>query len=283
MSATRTILAAVRASETGIITTDAELLRQFADSRDENAFEVLVRRHTSLVWGVCYRILGHIEEAEDAFQATFLVLARNPEKARRWVTTAGFLFGVARKVALKARSRNLARLVHLPASLPVQTPEPAAFVALHELQTILDDEIERLPEAYRLAFILCVLNGKSRTEAAAELVISEGTLSARLARARLLLRTRLAKRGVQLSAALAVTDLSATAAPPTLVSATIAAGVSDTGCTSNFFAHRQTAPATGIGHNCNTRRECSHGRGIRAQRTSPSEGIASIKVRECSC
>jgi RNA polymerase sigma factor (sigma-70 family) len=225
MFATRTILAAIHAPDPGSNATDAELLRRFAENRDEGAFEALVRRHARLVWGVCRRTLISLQDAEDAFQAAFLVLARNPEKPRRSGTAAGFLFGVARRVALKTRTKVAAQRVRRNAPPPEGT-DPASESALRELQLILDEEIARLPEVCRVPFVLCVLEGVARAHAAETLGVNAGTLSSRLARARLLLRHRLAKRGVQLAAALAVTDLvSAPAAPPALVCATVAAGV----------------------------------------------------------
>lgn len=223
MSTTRSILAAFHTRDTGCGIPDTELLRRFSDTRDEFAFETLVHRHARLVWGVCHRVLGHMQEAEDAFQATFLVLARNPEKPRQWGNVAGFLFGVARRVALKARKKLKVHSVQLPAALTVPSPDPSAIVAVHELQAILEEEIERLPETYRLAFLLCVQYGKSRAEAAMELNVSEGTLSAKLARARLLLRDRLAKRGIQLTLALAIADLRSVSASQGLARATVEA------------------------------------------------------------
>ncbi|HJZ56606.1 MAG TPA: sigma-70 family RNA polymerase sigma factor [Gemmataceae bacterium] len=227
MSATRAILAAVRSPEPGDDATDAALLRRFADARDEAAFEAIVRRHARLVWGVCRRVLGHVQDTEDAFQATFLILARDPARSARCGSAAGFLFGVARRIAHKARARAAARTAHSPLPTPAPAPNPATEAALREIQTILDAEIARLPEAYRLPFLLCVVGGRSRAAAAAELRLNPGTLSARLARARLLLRERLAKRGVQLGAAVAVADLvtSACAAPPEVLRAAVAAGV----------------------------------------------------------
>src|SRR5262249_44414074 len=121
MSATRAILAAVRSPEPGDDATDAALLRRFADARDEAAFEAIVRRHARLVWGVCRRVLGHVQDTEDAFQATFLILARDPARSARCGSAAGFLFGVARRIAHKARARAAARTAHSP--LP--TPGPA--------------------------------------------------------------------------------------------------------------------------------------------------------------
>src|SRR5437764_105105 len=191
MSATRTVLAAV--STAGADATDAELLRRFADARDDDAFEALVRRHARLVWGVCRRALPSTQDAEDVFQATFLVLARCPHKPRRAGTAAGFLFGVARRVALKARTRAAARAGRPPAPPPAEPRDPAAEAAVRELQAIVDEEVAGLPDAYRAAFVLCVLEGAPRERAAAELGVNPGTLSGRLARARLLLRDRLAR------------------------------------------------------------------------------------------
>ncbi|AWM38225.1 ECF RNA polymerase sigma factor SigE [Gemmata obscuriglobus] len=224
MPITRNILAALHAPGPDTGATDAELLGRFADTRDEAAFEALVRRHARLVWGVCCRALGHAQDTEDAFQATFLVLARNPHKPRRAGTASGFLFGVARRVALKMRAQTAARAARPPAPEPGAGADPSAEAALHELQAALDDEVGRLPEVYRVAFLLCVVEGLSRADAAAELGVAPGTLSGRLARARLLLRARLAKRGVQLAAALALNDLAASAAPPAAVRAAVAVG-----------------------------------------------------------
>ncbi|HEX4610177.1 MAG TPA: sigma-70 family RNA polymerase sigma factor [Urbifossiella sp.] len=208
---------------------DADLLGRFAAARDEAAFAAVVRRHARLVWAVCRRAAAHHHDAEDAFQATFLVLAKHPEKPRRAGSAAGFLFGVARRLAGRARRKAARTPARLAYPLPDHTPDPAATAAVRELQAALDDEIARLPAAYREAFLACVIGGRSRERAAAELGVNPGTLSARLARARLLLRDRLAKRGVQLSAALAVADLAATAAPPGLVRSAVAAGLAGRG------------------------------------------------------
>jgi RNA polymerase sigma factor (sigma-70 family) len=213
MPAPRALLAAIRFPPPGDDATDAELLGRFADHRDAAAFDALVRRHARLVWGVCRRTLGPGPDAEDAFQATFLVLARRPGRARQFGTAAGFLFGVARRVALKAATRANRPV---PVAPQVSPADPAATAAFRELQTILDEEIGRLPDRYRLPFVLCVLEGTPRARAAAELGLNPGTLSARLARARLKLRDRLAGRGVSLAAVLAATDLAATAVPPGL-------------------------------------------------------------------
>ncbi len=184
--------------------TDNDLLSRFAEGHDEKAFATLVHRHAGLVWGVCRRTLGHSSDAEDAFQATFLVLARNPGKVRKTGSVAAFLFGIARRVALKARVK---RSRTVPDVVRPMVRDAASEAAVRELQTILDEEVTRLPARYRDPFVLCILDGRPRAVAATELRLPEGTLSSRLARARILLRTRLAKRGVQLSSVLAVNDL----------------------------------------------------------------------------
>ncbi|MBN9522624.1 sigma-70 family RNA polymerase sigma factor [bacterium] len=184
---------------------DADLLARFADRGDETAFAELVRRHARLVWSVCRRHLRHEQDAEDAFQAAFLVLARRPTAVRRAESVGAFLHGVARRVSLKARQRDSGP-ARRPRAAPPTTDPPAA-AAFAELQAALDAEVAALPAMYRGPFVLCVLDGRSRAEAAAELGLNEGTLSARLARARLVLRDRLAKRGVLLTAAMTTLDL----------------------------------------------------------------------------
>jgi len=196
---------------------DADLLARFAGRGDEAAFAELVRRHARLVWAVCRRHLRHDQDAEDAFQATFLVLARRPGAVRRAGAVGAFLHGVARRVSLKAR-RRAARPARGPLPAPPATDPPAA-AALAELQAALDAEVAALPAMYRGPFVLCVLDGRPRAEAAADLGLNEGTLSTRLARARLLLRDRLAKRGILLTAAMTALDLGrgSAAVPPALV------------------------------------------------------------------
>ena len=204
---------------------DAELLRRYAAVRDEAAFAGLVRRHGPLVFGVCRRVLSHQQDAEDAFQATFLVLARKAGGVRG-DTLSRWLYGVARRVANKALSRR-----------EKQTPEPAHldFLAADpdrpplDWLPLLDAALRRLPDRHRWPIVLCDLQGRTRAEAAAELGIGEGTLSSRLARAREKLRTKLGRLGVSLSAAGLAADLTDSAAgtvPPTLIETTLAAGSS---------------------------------------------------------
>jgi RNA polymerase sigma factor (sigma-70 family) len=200
--------------------TDAELLRHFIERREESAFTALLERHGGLVMSVCRRLLPHRHDAEDAFQATFLTLIRHASSIRRTEAVGSWLYRVAHRIALKAGTDMARRTVRERQSGPVaQAPTSSSEAALRELQSVVDEEVRRLAEKYRAPFVLCCLEGKTRTEAARELGWKEGTVAGRLAEARRRLQQRLARRGVALSAALAVVALapSAEAALPPLV------------------------------------------------------------------
>jgi RNA polymerase sigma factor (sigma-70 family) len=205
--------------------TDRELLRAFAMKHDESAFVALVHRHGPLVLGVCRRLLGHEQDAEDAFQATFLVLARKAG-CLPGDTIGGWLHGVAWNIAQRlrrARARQYARDAH--ASMR-ELQGPVAEASLRELQALLDAEVARLPEKLRSPFVLCCLEGRAKAEAARELGWKEGTVSSRLAQARERLRARLVRRGVTLTAALtavAVAHDASASLPAALARATCAA------------------------------------------------------------
>ncbi|MDY3558097.1 sigma-70 family RNA polymerase sigma factor [Gemmata sp. JC673] len=170
---------------------DAELLARFASARDELAFELLVWRHGAMVLAACRRALGHTEDAEDAFQATFLVLARKAHAVRRGTAVPAWLHRVAMRIThrLAAGRRPTTTLATEPAARA--TPDAAE---LHELRGMLDAEIDRLSEPYRRAFVLCYLEGLSNADAARELGCPVGTIESRLTAARRTLRTRLARR-----------------------------------------------------------------------------------------
>ncbi len=204
---------------------DGRLLGRFVATRDEAAFAALVRRHGPMVLGACRRVLGHEQDAEDAFQATFLVLARRAAAVRRDVL-AGWLHGVAHRVALEARAAALRRRSR--ERQVEEMPQPAVPPAEpQDWRPVLDRELALLRQEYRAALVLCDLEGRPRKEAARLLGVPEGTLSSRLARGRALLARRLAKCGVTLSAA-ALAELAReaqAAAPAALANETVRVGL----------------------------------------------------------
>ena len=192
--------------------TDAELLRQFVARQDQDAFAALVRRHGPMVWRVCRAVLGHEQEAEDAFQAAFLVLARKAASLRNGQALAGWLHSVAVHVARRARRGAARRRAREERARGLPRPAAVAEAAWRDLQTALDEEVQRLPEQLRVAFVLCFLEGRAQADVARELGCRPGTVSARLCRARQLLLGRLSRRGVSLSAGLTAVVLSRSAA-----------------------------------------------------------------------
>jgi RNA polymerase sigma factor (sigma-70 family) len=202
--------------------TDLELMQQFTAKRDESAFTALVERHGPLVWGVCHRVLRDRHDSEDAFQATFLVLARQADSVSKKETISCWLYGVAYRTALSQKRAAQRRRRREKRGQGREPEQPISLASLRELQAMLDEEVARLPTKYRAPFVLCCLEGKSYTQAARELGWKEGTVSSRLAKARKLLQDRLTRRGVTLSSILCATALSPVveAAPPALVIAT---------------------------------------------------------------
>jgi RNA polymerase sigma factor (sigma-70 family) len=205
---------------------DGKLVTRFAESHDPAAFAELVRRHGPAVFGVCRRVLGHAQDAEDAFQAVWLVLARRAADVRPPGAVGPWLYGVAVRTATRARALAMKRRQRQLAAAKPEAFEDAPTAA--DLGPVLDEELARLPERYRRAVVACDLNGRSRSQAARELGWPEGTVAARVAKGRELLAARLRRRGVTLSSeALAVVLSSAARAelPPSLASNAVAAAL----------------------------------------------------------
>jgi RNA polymerase sigma factor (sigma-70 family) len=192
-------------------------LQHFIDRRDETAFEALVRRHGRMVLAVCRRVLHQEQDAEDAFQATFVILARKAS-APGWQESIGnWLYQVAYRLAVRARRQAARRQARSGARsldrAPEQSGDPLEEVRLREAQRVLDNELNRLPEQYRSPLVLCCLEGYTQEEAARQLGWSVATLKRRLQGGRDLLGSRLRRRGLTLSALLAGLTLAESASP----------------------------------------------------------------------
>src|SRR5262245_20608853 len=204
MSATQTTLALrqLREVSPAAALPDSELLGRFLASRDEGAFEALVRRHGPLVLGVCKRLLRQRQDAEDAFQAAFLVLARRAASIHSRQSLGSWLYGVAYRVATKARTRAASRVRHeLHASAPAEA-DALAEVSGRELLALLDGELHAMAARDRDPLVQCYLEGRTRDEVASLLGCSPSTLQRRLERARERLGLRLERRGLHLPAVL---------------------------------------------------------------------------------
>ena len=222
---------------------DADLLRRWVTQRDEAAFEALLWRHAAAVLGLCRRVLGDAHEAEDATQAAFLALALKAGSIGRRQAVAGWLYTVAYRTALRARDRRSRRGAFPPCDLNALPARPAEDASWRDLRPVLDEEVSRLPEKYRAAFVLCHIEGRTNEEAARELGCPVGTVLSRLARARQQLRHRLTRRGVTLAAGAVAAAIGGEAAaavvPAALVrtavsaAALVAAGQSLAGVVSN--------------------------------------------------
>jgi RNA polymerase sigma factor (sigma-70 family) len=190
--------------------TDADLLSAFIEQKDPTAFEAIVRRYGDMVFGVCCRVLQHQQDTEDAFQATFLVLFLKASSIQDRQTLSCWLYGVAFRTAMKAKSLMRKRkLKESQVSRPFDSDansrkekNASMEIVWEELEAVLDQEINALPEKYRKAILLCDLQGKSRKEAAQLLKCKEGTLSGHLARGRKILAQRLEGYGIGCSVSL---------------------------------------------------------------------------------
>jgi RNA polymerase sigma factor (sigma-70 family) len=204
--------------------TDAQLLQRFVADGDDAAFAALVRRHGPLVWGVCRRVLHDWHAAEDAFQATFLILARKAATVTKRTAVAAWLYRVAYHAATRARVRADRQQRRERLARASATPDPLIEVTGRELLAALDEEVQRMAERYRAPLVLCYLEGRTRDEAAQALGWSLGTLKRRLEQGKARLRARLTRRGLTLSGGLLATALaqqSARAVPAGLVAATV--------------------------------------------------------------
>lgn len=189
---------------------DEQLLHAYLSNRDDSSFAVLVRRHGPMVLHVCRRVLGHEQDAEDVFQATFLVLSRQAAKLRKKASLVSWLYGIAYRMSLKAKQTAARRRKHESQVLPQPLANPVEELSWREVRALVDEEIARLPESYRSVFILCCLEHLGRDEAARRLRLKPGTVASRLAAARKRLGQRLTRRGVELTAML----VASAAAPP---------------------------------------------------------------------
>lgn len=201
---------------------DAQLLGAFTAHGEDAAFEALLRRHGPMVLGVCRRVLRDLHHAEDACQATFLVLLRKAGSVKTQTSLGGWLYRVAYRTAMKARAMHTQRQFREKGAAVTASSEVPDEAARQELLEHLDEELNRLPEKYRVPIVLCELEGKSRKRAAGLLGVPEGTLSWRLAQGRKLLARRLARYAGALSV-VSLADLAAADLPAPLQGATLAA------------------------------------------------------------
>jgi RNA polymerase sigma factor (sigma-70 family) len=204
---------------------DRHLLECFLASGDEAAFAALVRRHGAMVLGVGRRLLHDANAAEDVFQATFLILARNAAAIRKRQALGSWLYGVAYRVAARARGAAASRRRRECCAAAVPPVDPAVEVTWRELGAVLDEELRRLPDRYRAPLVLCFLEGKTQEEAAGALGCGKSTLRRRLEHGRELLRRRLLRRGVALSVGLLAAALSQGPATAAVSAALVAAAI----------------------------------------------------------
>jgi RNA polymerase sigma factor (sigma-70 family) len=227
---------------------DGQLLERFTLERDEAAFAALVRRHGPMVLNVCRSVLRHEQDAEDAFQATFLVLTRKADSIRQPEAVAGWLYEVAYRVAVKAQADAARRRAREQRAPLMAAADPTLDMTLRDLRRVLHEELHRLPEKYRVPLVLCYLEGRSHAEAAAHLGLGKGTFRGRLDRGREQLRRRLAARGVALSALLCAAAVAPKAAAESLVGSVARAAVLSVGdaAVPGAFSTKVSALAEGV-------------------------------------
>jgi len=203
---------------------DRHLLQRFAEVRDETAFTALVERHGPLVFGVCRRVLQDAADADDAFQATFCVLARRATSMAWQESISSWLYAVAHRVALRAKARLARQREHEREAAAMRGTSESTAASDPGLRSLIDAELSRLPEKYRAPIVLCYLQGQTNEEAAQQLGWPKGTVQGRLARGRELLKARLSRRGVALSVgtlAALETGLVSGAVPGALIQETV--------------------------------------------------------------
>jgi RNA polymerase sigma factor (sigma-70 family) len=208
---------------------DQQLLKRFHSQRSEESFAALVQRHGPMVWSVCCRVLHHTQDAEDAFQAAFLVLAAKAASLRQPPLLSSWLHGVAYHIALRQKAKAIRRSAHERCVGPPPPVDAMDDIHWRELRSVLDEELQKMPQKYRAPLVLCYLEARTQDEAAKHLGWSKNTFGRRMKRARELLTQRLTRRGITLSAALTAPlsiDGAATATvPPLLAAGTVRAGL----------------------------------------------------------
>lgn len=235
---------------TAVTSTDAELLERFLRRQDLAAFEVLLRRHGPMVYQVCQRVLHHPADADDAFQATFVVFVKKARTINRPDLVGGWLHGVAQRVAMKLRSQSAQRQSReKPLADPV-TPAPTE-PGWRELSPILDEELNQLPDAYRAPLVLCYLEGKTNDQAAEQLGWTRGKVAGKLSRGRDLLRQRLSRRGLTLTSAalgglLLQQTTTAAAIPAALQGAAMQAASSGAAAAAGLLSAKAVVLAEGV-------------------------------------
>lgn len=237
------------AAENAVQITDRQLLERFATNRDEAAFAALVSRHGAMVLNVCRRVLSSEPDAEDACQATFLVLACKARSIRKKDSVGSWLHGVAYRAATNLRRAKLRRRTHEMQGAVTELAKVSGDVTWREVQTILDEEIQRLPENLKAPILLCYLEGKTHNEAAIELGWSLTTFRGRLDRGRESLRKQLTRRGVTLSAVLLPTLLpgqTSAALPATLVVSIVKAATAGTEALQSLLPNQTLTLAQGV-------------------------------------